>query len=143
MLRRHREQAGSLHKVSCDVLKYPLGCSKRVKRTSSRIHLPCSPTLNSSYASHVTTPPGSRLQHHFMTLQSTYRKEKHSRLAYPLPSPTKMVNNKVFTHHGRCQTQFLHQGFSTERVSSLRWRIKIVTNECTRCARVRTGTEWK
>lgn len=33
--------------------------------------IPCSPTLNSSYASQVTTPPGSLLQHHLTTLQST------------------------------------------------------------------------
>jgi hypothetical protein len=38
---------------------------------ASRRHAPCSPSLNSSYASQVTTPPGSRLQHHFMTLHST------------------------------------------------------------------------
>lgn len=35
--------------------------------------LPFSPTLNISYASQVTTPPGSLLQHHFMTLARIWR----------------------------------------------------------------------
>jgi hypothetical protein len=34
------------------------------------MHLPDSPILNISYASHVTTPPGSLLQHHLRILQS-------------------------------------------------------------------------
>jgi len=37
------------------------------------IDVPCSPTLNSSYASHPTTPPGILLQHHLITLHRTYR----------------------------------------------------------------------
>ena len=35
------------------------------------MHVPDSPTLNKSYASHDTTPPGNRLQHHFTTLHRT------------------------------------------------------------------------
>lgn len=34
-------------------------------------YLPCSPSLNSSYASQVTTPPGNLLQHHLRTLHRT------------------------------------------------------------------------
>lgn len=37
-----------------------------------RDRLPCSPILKSSYASQVTMPPASLLQHHLMTLQRTW-----------------------------------------------------------------------
>ena len=45
--------------------------------------VPCSPTLKSSYASHVTTPPASLLQHHFMTLLRTYNISAMSCYVWP------------------------------------------------------------
>lgn len=44
----------------------------KVAKASRAISESCSPTLKSSYASHVTTPPANLLQHHFKTLLRTY-----------------------------------------------------------------------
>lgn len=43
------------------------------------VALPDSPIRKSSYASQVTTPPGSLLQHHFMILQSVWLRQRMNR----------------------------------------------------------------
>ena len=48
-----------------------LCCSSATNHTKFHADVPCSPIRKSSYASQVTTPPASRLQHHFITLLNT------------------------------------------------------------------------
>jgi hypothetical protein len=100
-------------------------------------HVPCSPTLNSSYASQVTTPPGSRLQHHFSTLHNTCHDHNTTLVR---SSHSECLARRGSSHHRLRQSQLLHESLAMKRRAPL-FGIEEIANKIARSTGIRTGSK--
>lgn len=102
-------------------------------------HVPCSPTLNSSYASQVTTPPGSRLQHHFSTLHNTCHDHNTTLVR---SSHSECIARRGSSHHRLRQSQLLHESLAMKRRAPL-FGIEEIANKISCSTGIRTGPKWQ